>query len=265
MRLLNQTSDGGFVLTNFRDDKVPIYAILSQTWGQEGSEVTFKDVTEGTGKDKEGYQKLLFCGKQAKLDGFQYFWIDTCCINKLDINEFTKAINSMFRWYQNAGRCYVYLSDVSVPSIHTATQNDLEWESAFRNSRWFTRGWTLQELIAPKIVDFYSRNEILLGDKVKLEQQITEITGIAKKALQGHLTDFTIDERFLWAEKRQTAEPEDKAYCLLGIFQISLPLIYGEGQANAMKRLRREIELSIDNDSHLEGNVSPLSIDYFIK
>jgi hypothetical protein len=264
MRLLNLTNNGGFSLTQFRDDKLPNYVILSHTWGQDDSEVTFKDVTEGTGQDKEGYKKLLFCGNQAKTDGFLYFWVDTCCIDKSDINELTKSINSMFRWYQNAARCYVYLSDVTVQSIHTTIQPDEKWESDFLKSRWFTRGWTLQELIAPKFVDFYSRNQVLLGDKIKLEQHITKITGISKEALHGHLDDFTIDERFLWAEKRETTEPEDKAYCLLGIFNISLPLIYGEGQQNAMKRLRREIEQSRDPDPSLRGNI-PKPIDYYIK
>ncbi len=121
----------------------------------------------------------------------------------------------------------------------------VEWESAFRNSRWFTRGWTLQELLAPKIVEFYSRDHVQLGDKRSLEQQIHEITGITVEALQGrHLCDFRVEERLRWGEKRQTTEDEDEAYCLLGIFEIFMSLRYGEGRKNAMDRLRRKIQKS---------------------
>ena len=112
----------------------------------------------------------------------------------------------------------------------------------YRNSLWFTRGWTLQELLAPKIGVFYSRDHVRLGDRTSLEQQITKITGIAIEALQGQmLSGFSIDEPFFWVEKRQTIEEEDKAYCLLGIFDVFLPLIYGEGQSKAMRRLRKEV------------------------
>ena len=146
----------------------------------------------------------------------------------------------MFRWYQNAARCYVYLSDVSV-NTQDGQSRHLEWESAFRNSRWFTRGWTLQELLAPRIVEFFSYDRIRLGDKRSLEQQIHEITEIPVDALQGcHLSEFSVEERFRWGEKRQTAEDEDRAYCLHGIFVVFMSLIYREGHANAMSRLQRD-------------------------
>jgi hypothetical protein len=135
----------------------------------------------------------------------------------------------MYRWYKKAARCYVYLSDVSVLTQDGGSTNT-EWESAFYNSRRFTRGWTLQELLAPSIVVFYSQDSMRLGDKKTLQQQITTITGIAIEALRGQpLSTFSVEERYLWAEKRQTTEEEDKAYCLLGIFEISLPVIYREG------------------------------------
>lgn len=251
MRLLKLNTDGRFSLAWLSKDNIPPYAILSHTWGKEDDEVTFKDIIDGTGDNKRGFQKLQFCSKQAKADNLHYFWLDTCCIDKSNNNELTTAINSMFRWYQNAARCYVYLSDVSV---HTQDDQSLyiEWESAFHNSRWFTRGWTLQELLAPKIVEFYSRDHVRLGDKQLLEQQIYEITGIAIEALQGRdLGDFSVGERLQWGEKRQTTEEEDKAYCLLGIFGVFMSLIYGEGQVNATKRLLREIEWSSQNRSQL--------------
>jgi Heterokaryon incompatibility protein (HET) len=241
MRLLWIDNNGRFRLEWFSKNNIPPYAILSHTWGRgKDDEVTFKDIIDGTGSNKPGFQKLTFCGNQAKSDGLDHFWVDTCCIDKSNNNELTTAINSMFRWYQNAARCYVYLWDVSIRTQDG--QSHIEWESAFRNSLWFTRGWTLQELLAPKIVVFYSRDHIRLGDRTSLKQQITKITGIAIEALQGRmLSDFSVEERFFWAERRQTTEEEDKAYCLLGIFNVFLPLIYGEGQSSAMRRLRKEI------------------------
>jgi hypothetical protein len=121
----------------------------------------------------------------------------------------------MFQWYRGAAKCYAYLSDVSVPELD---EDQLTWEQAFRNSRWFTRGWTLQELLAPTSVEFFSSEGKRLGDKTSLVQQIHEITGIAYGALQGvPLSTFSVDERLSWVAKRQTTRKEDKAYCLLGI------------------------------------------------
>jgi hypothetical protein len=129
---------------------------------------------------------------------------------------------------------------VSFNSQDSKVRN-VDWESAFRKSRWFTRGWTLQELLAPETVEFYSRDRIHLGDKTSLQRIIYETTGIAIKALQGcHLSEFPIDDILQWKENRQTTEEEDMAYCLLGIFDVSMPLIYGEGYERAMKRLLRE-------------------------
>jgi hypothetical protein len=145
----------------------------------------------------------------------------------------------MFRWYCNAAKCYVYLSDVprDTPDTDDAFCQR-PWESAFRKSRWFTRGWTLQELIAPKSVEFFCSNGNRLGDKKSLERQLSEITGIAVSALQGNtLSTFSVKDRLLWAESRQTKREEDKAYLLLGIFDISMPLIYSEGAEKAFERL----------------------------
>lgn len=244
MRLLESDHDNGFRLTrNFIDD-VPPYAILSHTWGSDMDEVTFQDMIDGTGKDKVGYSKVRFCGEQAKRDGLQYFWVDTCCINKSDITELSEAINSMFYWYRDASRCYVYLADVSRPLTNdNSSAVNLPCESAFRRSRWFTRGWTLQELIAPISVEFFDNDCQLIGNKKTLERYICDITGIPAKALQGNdLSDFTVTERFAWAENRETTRKEDIAYSLLGIFNIHMPLIYGEGKEHAFRRLREEIE-----------------------
>jgi hypothetical protein len=261
MRLLKVNDDGTFSLDTFSEPTILLpYAILSHTWGSDSEEVTFEDIASGSGSNKAGYQKLRFCGNQAKADGLRYFWVDTCCIDKSNEKELTTAINSMFRWYQNSARCYVYLSDVSVRTQDGLVQH-MEWESSFRNARWFSRGWTLQELLAPKTVEFYSRDHVRLGDKVSLEQQIHGITKIAIKALRGHcLQDFSVQERFKWGEKRQTTIEEDMAYCLLGIFDIYLPLIYGEGRTSAMRRLNKEIK---DRESK-EYESRTLGKDYII-
>lgn len=238
MRLLESSGDDFKLTKDLTTRDVPKYAILSHTWGSAADEVTCEDLVKGTGKEKTGYQKIEFCAVQARSDGLQYFWVDTCCIDKSNKAELSEAINSMFYWYQNAARCYVYLSDVS-----DTQQAEPERESAFQASKWFTRGWTLQELLAPSSVKFFTKEGRQLGDKKSLEQQIHEVTGIAASALQGKpLTRFSVKERFQWAEIRQTTREEDWAYCLQGIFGVSMPVIYGEGKAQAIHRLHEEIK-----------------------
>ncbi|KAK4449603.1 HET-domain-containing protein [Podospora aff. communis PSN243] len=242
MRLL-EFCDGKFRLTkNLVQQDVPEYAILSHTWGPDDEEVTFRDVVDGTGEHKSGWQKIRFCADQARRDGLKFFWVDTCCIDKSDLNELSRSINSMFRWYQNATQCYVFLSGISVASMEGAQRRDIVQGPAFRSHRWFTRGWTLQELVAPPSVEFFTEDGQRLGDKRSLEQKIHEITGIAVSALRGTaLSEFSVEERFKWAEKRQTTHEEDWAYCLLGIFGIFMPLIYGEGRKEATRRLKKEV------------------------
>jgi hypothetical protein len=246
MRLLYLSQDGIFGLTKdlVGDDLIPPYAIFSHTWGSDNEEVTFDDIINGIGKDKIGYEKIRFCGKQARQDNLRYFWIDTCCINKSTNNELSTAINSMFRWYQRSSKCYVYLSDVSVPDDVTDTQAlRITWEYAFRQSRWFTRGWTLQELLAPATVEFFSRNGRRLGTKISLEQEIHEITKIPVNAIRGErFSNFSINERMSWSSERSTTLEEDRVYCLLGIFGVFMPLIYGEGEEYANLRFRDEIQ-----------------------
>ncbi|KAK0728908.1 NACHT domain-containing protein [Lasiosphaeria miniovina] len=239
MRLLERDDTGEVRLTeDLPKNKIPPYAILSHTWGD--GEVLFRDLMDATGKNKAGYAKIRFCGDQAWRDGLRFFWVDTCCIDKSNSVELQEAINSMFRWYRNATKCYTYLMDVSITSPDV---NDKSiWEPAFRASRWFTRGWTLQELIAPTSVEFFSREEVHLGDRTALEQVIHDVTGIPLKVLQGGLlSDFSIDDRMAWIEKRTTTREEDMAYSLFGIFDVQLPLIYSEGKQKAFRRLREEI------------------------
>ncbi|KAI1601165.1 HET multi-domain protein [Pyrenophora tritici-repentis] len=244
MRLLKSLpAGGGFELTSFGDDLAPPYAILSHTW-TDGQEVTYNELLAGTGADKRGYAKIRFCGERAAADGLEYFWVDTCCIDKSKSDELSTAINSMFRWYQRAVKCYVYLTDVLVPDeVTNAEAFRISWQQAFQCSRWFTRGWTLQELLAPASVEFFSQDRKRLGNRISLEQEIHSITGISIDALRGQrLTEFSIEERMSWAAKRTTTVKEDRVYCLLGIFGVFLPLIYGEGEEYAALRLKDEIQ-----------------------
>jgi hypothetical protein len=246
MRLLRRSDGGEFSLTeDFASNKaIPPYAILSHTWGGDDEEVTFEDIAKGAGTDKPGYAKVRFCGEQAMQDNLEYFWIDTCCINKANEAELSHAINSMFYWYRNAERCYVFLSDVSSPPSNANDDiNIRSWESDFKRSRWFTRGWTLQELLAPATVEFFSQEWKKIGDKKSLKQQIYEITRIPDSALQGARLSLFIDyERFSWMERRQTKVAEDRVYALLGIFDVKITLMYNEGVESAFRRLQEEID-----------------------
>jgi hypothetical protein len=269
MRLLHITSDGRLSWTDdLVNDRIPPYAILSHTW--EGQEVAYKDlrdykdVREVDAKFKGGYRKIFFCAEQAQRDGLDYFWVDTCCIDKTNNTELSEAINSMFRWYQNAQKCYVYLSDVEYSTSAGDSESSQCWRPAFGESRWFTRGWTLQELLAPALVAFYSKEGRLLGDKKSLKDTIHEITGIPSDALSGkQVSEFSVAQRFSWAEKRQTTREEDGAYCLFGMFGCHLPLIYGEGKERALKRLKREInEVSEDGTGTSTNNAKSRSRDH---
>jgi hypothetical protein len=242
MRLLQFDQRRGFCLTEDLSDQELSghrYAILSHTWGKEDEEVSFADLTQGLGHTKLGYEKLRFCGEQAEKDGLHYFWVDTCCIDKKSSAEFSEAITSMFRWYSSAVKCYVYLQDVS-PRFESTNPPAQSWEPAFRGSRWFTRGWTLQELLAPRSVEFFDSHGTWLGDKESLEQVLHEVTKIPPRALRNApLDEFSVDERMSWAIDRQTKRGEDKAYSLLGLFGVSMPLIYGEGEDKAPRQVAK--------------------------
>lgn len=253
MRLLQRRSDGSFGLTDNFVEQVPKYAILSHTWLAENEEVNFDDMRNGMAWRKgPSYDKIRFCGTQAARDGLEYFWVDTCCIDRSSSAELQEATIAMFRWYRRSTRCYVYLMDVSVTEEEVnGPVVSWRWEAAFRDSRWFTRGWTLQELIAPAYVDFFSIQGTRLGDKQSLQKCIHETTGIPLSALQGeHLSNFSVSERLSWASNRQTTRKEDKAYSMLGMFSIFMPLMYGEGD-HAFTRLQDEIDKSHSGNAEL--------------
>jgi Heterokaryon incompatibility protein (HET) len=237
MRLINTET---LEFREFPGDNVPPYVILSHTWTE--NEYTFKDF-ERKFPPNFGYSKIIYCGRKAKHHGFQYMWIDTCCIDKSSSAELSEAINSMYQWYKNASICYAYLEDVpSEDDISSAN-------SHFRRSRWFTRGWTLQELIAPSNIIFYSRSWRKLGYKTTICDLLSKITKIGPLVLLGKsLNEYSIATRMSWAAGRRTTRPEDVAYCLLGIFEVNMPLLYGEGQ-KAFIRLQEAILKESDDQS----------------
>jgi hypothetical protein len=182
MRLVYCDKDGDLRLTEFVDEAIiPPYAILSHIW-VTSQEVSFKDVENGTGTDKFGYRKIQFCAEQAKKDGLLYFWIDTCCIDRTNSDELDHAINSLFRWYRNAARRYVYLSDVATVLPSKSTR-----KHSLPTSQWFGRCWTLQELLAPNEIEFFSQTGQRLGNKTTLANVIHEVTGIPSLLFARHL------------------------------------------------------------------------------
>lgn len=230
MRLLHTRTR---LLHEFTEVNVKPYAILSHTW-REG-EVTFQDIHNEYASKKPGYSKIEGSCKQALLDGWEYLWIDTCCIDKSSSSELQEAINSMFLWYQRAEVCYAFLDDVHVDADLNVA------DSQFKKCRWFTRGWTLQELIAPDNLNFYDQNWISIGSKKDHWSIISEVTRIPESVLvHRSLQEASIAKRLSWAANRQTERLEDKAYCLLGILNVHMAMVYGEGE-RAFIRLQEEI------------------------
>jgi hypothetical protein len=230
-------------LVEFSDSDIPPYAILSHTWGSE--EITYQEMCKdapnkiriNSQSQQESYNKIQYCCAQASKDGLDYSWVDTICIDKSSSSELSEAINSMFRWYSNAVVCYAYLSDVQFLS------------SDLSGSRWFTRGWTLQELIAPRRILFFTSQWELIGTKESLCGKISNITGIDVMTLRATttLSSASVACKMSWAANRQTTRIEDVAYCLMGLFDVNMPLLYGEGK-KAFIRLQEEIIR--ENDDH---------------
>ncbi|KAI1400907.1 HET-domain-containing protein [Hypoxylon fuscum] len=238
MRLINVNT---FKLEEFFGQEKPPYAILSHAWGDQ--EVTFQEWErrkDHAVRCKDGYSKIEGACYRARADGLSYLWCDTNCIDKRNSAELTEAINSMYTWYYNSHVCYAYLADVEAKT------------GTFPNSRWFTRGWTLQELLAPSKFVFFDHRWAVLGDRQELASTISDITRIHIGALKNRETirGYSIAQRMSWAADRQTGREEDIAYCLIGIFNINMPLLYGEG-SKAFARLQREIIKVSDDQSIL--------------
>ncbi|KAE8338365.1 hypothetical protein BDV24DRAFT_166390 [Aspergillus arachidicola] len=247
MRLLRTRT---IELVEFPPDRIPPYAILSHTWGEE--EVLFTDMQHHRGQTKYSWPKVQGACAQARADGFDYIWIDTCCIDKSSSAELSEAINSMFTWYANAEVCYAYLSDVTVYDTVKLDRTE------FEQSRWFTRGWTLQELLAPSEVVFFSRDWVRFGERSSLANWLMDITRIDEAVLRNKvrllersrpLFQRSIAQRMSWAARRQTTRPEDMAYCLMGMFSVNMPMLYGEGGKKAFLRLQEEIMKQSDDQT----------------
>ena len=229
----------------FGDDEATKYAILSHRWISQ--EVDYKEIVKLSKKkrdeirQRDGYQKILQSCEQAQKDGYEWLWVDTCCIDKRSSAELSEAINSMYRWYENAGVCYAYLHDVPGESFPTASDN--ERYPDFRGwPEWFSRGWTLQELIAPGNVQFFNKDWKNIGDKRMLAPTLAGITGIPQHILTHglHGNRPCVAQMISWAANRTTTRVEDRAYSLMGLLDVNMPMLYGEGE-KAFHRLQLEI------------------------
>ena len=252
MWLLNTRS---YYLHLFSDPSQVTYAILSHVWSKDG-EQSFQDVMRiheearllldlEDGLDTSNYWDSVIGRLSPKIkdfcdfaleNGFEWVWVDTCCIDKTSSAELSEGINSMYAWYAASAVCYAFLHDVDDDC------DPCEEGSSFSTSSWWTRGWTLQELIAPRCVMFLSRDWSILGSKASMADVVTRITGIGADVLthQKSLDDVSVACRMSWASKRRTTRVEDAAYSLMGIFGVNMPTIYGEG-SDAFIRLQEEI------------------------
>ena len=240
IRLLNTDT---LELEEFFDSNTPPYAILSHTWGNE--EISFiemqnNDVAIGS-KVKVGFKKIKSFCALAKTHDLKYGWADTCCIDKRNSAELSEAINSMYRYYYNAAECLVYLQDV--PAKVEGSIGQVQQLGAIKSSRWFERGWTLQELIAPKTRYFFAGDWSPIEDWANLNSIVAEVTGIDEQVVGNRdmLSDFCVAQRMCWASRRETTRSEDIAYSLMGVFNVNMPILYGEGASKAFRRLQMEI------------------------
>ncbi|KAK4464055.1 heterokaryon incompatibility protein-domain-containing protein [Cladorrhinum samala] len=247
MRLLNAATR---CLEEFVGDDIPRYAILSHTWGP--NELTFDNLVRS--EPVPSNAKIDGCCRRVLSRNLGYVWIDTICINKNSSAELSEAINSMFEWYRASAVCYAYLSDVSsLPDLDGKPPGYAYFvnkKSEFCRSRWFTRGWTLQELLAPETVQFYDADWKYISKNSWFYAAVAQITGVPRLVLQGEtrLEDVCIAARMAWAANRRTTRKEDIAYCLMGIFGVNMAMLYGEGD-RAFTRLQEEIIRKSDDES----------------
>ncbi|KAK5171454.1 uncharacterized protein LTR77_004599 [Saxophila tyrrhenica] len=274
MRLLH-TKD--FVFRDFFDAKIPPYAILSHRWSDE--EVSYRDFLEqkaqvlSGGYKGYGWTKILKACEKAWNERLDWVWIDTCCIDKSSSAELSEAINSMYKWYRGSFTCFVFLPDVhdlerctcklKSRKTHGETTFKTFYVEELKRSTWFTRAWTLQELLAPWNVLFYNADFRCVGTLENLAEHVSEASHIPMEFLSAgevapmsqrrfcptpvHLA--SVAQRMGWAARRQASRSEDIAYSLLGIFDVNMPLLYGEGERKAFRRLQKEIIASSPDES----------------
>lgn len=272
MRLINTTT---LHFQEFEGSDIPSYAILSHRWGDD--EVTHQDFLATIADSRRGYGwlKTLKACDIAKRSDIEWLWVDTCCIDKKSSAELSEAINSMWKYYQGSTQCYAFLPDVELLTTvldasvteqptNSCQEMGLRTLSSFRNSVWFSRGWTLQELLAPRIVHFFDKSFRPIGTKSislcdrSFCEEIAKAAGIRAIHLwnfetPGHMERVSVAERMSWAAGRSTLREEDRAYCLLGLFGVNMPLLYGEGP-KAFMRLQLELLKRSDDESIFAWN-----------
>ena len=242
---------------DFRDDEATKYVILSHRWIGD-TEVNYDDMADlakmeererDEVRERTGYKKILDTCRQAQKDGYEWVWVDTCCIDKRSSAELSEAINSMYHWYANAKACYAYLHDVDGSSFPTKKDDD-KYPKSNGWPEWFSRGWTLQEMIAPSDVQFFNENWQHIGDKKTLAQNLSAITGVPSYILEDGLDRYRpcIAQIISWAANRTTTRIEDRAYSLMGLLDVNMPMLYGEGR-KAFHCLQLEIIRSSDDQS----------------
>ncbi|KAG6362695.1 hypothetical protein INS49_007788 [Diaporthe citri] len=272
MRLISTQS---LKVVSIREDEIPPYAILSHTWDKD--EVTLQEM-QGFGaellstasridllKAKQGLRKVLHAANLAASEGHDWIWIDTCYIDKTSSAELSEAINSMYRWYQGSEICYVYLSDARLGDKELQKSGDESLGRLIQDSRWIACGWTFQELIAPSSVLFYSSDWSFIGRSSEdhIIRTLAEATGIDIGVLSGDIAtqEVSVANRMRWASKRKTTRKEDMAYCLMGLFSVSMPLLYGEGGVRSFIRLQNEILQATDDQTISAWSTPPGSKD----
>ena len=254
-----------------KDPKRTKYAIFSHTWDHKQGEQKYAELRKiqqryptlprpmeqwreaqqvpgSIWDDPKLSHKIRKACELARNEGYHHIWIDFCCIDKTNSTELARAIRSMYAWYAGAGICYVHLADVfftkSLEDSRKATPPD------FRKARWFTRAWTLQELIAPRQVHFVSKGWKLLGTKDSLLQRVVDITSIHRDALlhRKPLNEFSVAQRLSWAVGRKATQPQDRTYSLVGIFNIDIPAGHDNPEL-AFQQLQVAIMKSIPDQS----------------
>ncbi|KAI6044460.1 HET-domain-containing protein [Pisolithus marmoratus] len=234
------------------------YAILSHCWGVANEEVQFKEMSEllttsdstrNKLRSRAGYMKILGTCERAQKEGFELVWIDTCCINKESSSELSEAINSMYKWCADSRRCYAYLQDVETSDISAEPDSNM-FPKSNGLPKWFSRGWTLQELVAPKDIRFFNSRWKFIGDKKSLVHVLNWITQIPLHVLEEGLLSKrpSVAQITSWASHRSTAREEDRAYSLMGLLGVHMPMSYGEGK-NAFRRLQLEIMRTSNDQS----------------
>ena len=242
----------------FCDDEATKYAILSHRW-VDPTEVNYEEMVDLAKIDVEerdeirwrlGYKKIVDTCEKAQTDGYEWVWVDTCCIDKRSSAELSEAINSMYRWYANSKVCYAYLHDVHGPSIPTE-EDDKKYPKSNGWPEWFSRGWTLQEMIAPRSVQFFNANWECIGDKDMFAPTLSQITRVPEHILKEGLFGNRpcVAQIMSWAAKRTTTRVEDRAYSLMGLLDVNMPMLYGEGK-KAFYRLQLEI-IRTSNDQSI--------------